>query len=210
LESDLGRDGAGEVNRVLIMGDFNLPARAENFRSLLGPVLNYVPCLDPETSAASMLSKAGTDGDDGDCKNAKGVPGDFLYDNIIMSGELGNGRRGRGGGAVLASGVCDLVKLIDDFDMQLGGEAIEANGLQLKMKRELLKHTVSDHMPVSADLSIGTGYTLASPLRLPETHIEIVRTAGDGRFGQQYEAIALYGRRDGAKRRAAAATASDK
>lgn len=218
LESDLGPDGTNEIDRVLIMGDFNLPARMENFSSLLGPVLNYVPCLDPETSPPSMLSKGGLDVDgNGDMdspspggrKKKKEVPGDFLYDNIISSLDLGRAHEGRCGGNVQASGVCDLVKLIDDFDMpQLRGEAIEANGLELEVKRMILKRTVSDHMPVYADFSIGSGYAPSRNLILPETHIEIVRTMKDGKFGQQYEAIAVFGHREGAKRRAAAAAAA--
>ena len=110
-----------------------------------------------------------------------------------------------------ASGVCDLVSLVDDISaITVRGEAIVANGLELEVKRMILKRTVSDHMPVSADISIGSGYgNRKTSYRLPETHMQIVRTSTGRRFGRQYESINTFGRKTGAERRAAKYAAGD-
>jgi endonuclease/exonuclease/phosphatase family metal-dependent hydrolase len=188
--SEKGR--ARVVDRVVMMGDFNLPARPNNFRSLLGDDLNYRPCLDPEVSPASMLSRATAGGEEDEEERVgkqKEVPGDMLFDNIIMSpplddDDLGVGG-GHGGGEVAAQGVCNLVALIDDFDLPMlaGADMGERDTAQLllSMKKLMVLKCISDHLPVWADITAGSGYsTGGGPRAMPKVKIGIVRFDAEG------------------------------
>ena len=214
-----------EIDRVIMFGDYNMPCRPENFESLLGPKLGYSPCLDPETCpTASMLSKSdggdvgGADDADyfsvaikGGKKKKRGpIPGDFLWDNIILSPPL-RSTGGRGGAEVAASGVCDLVSLLDDFmnpdalmikGVQMYADQAQAASAILKIKKALLKDAVSDHMPVFADLTTGSHYGRATG-RADATRIEVVRLPDGSKLGREYVSVATHGKKE-AQRRAKA------
>ena len=218
-----------QIDRVLMFGDYNMPCRPENFESLLGPILGYAPCLDPETCPApSMLSKvdaidgeAGADGGMAATLGGKStkkkrapIPGDFLWDNIIMSPPL----RVAGGADVLASGVCNLVALLEDIamPMMMGAPLIEdpvkAAVAMHEMKKQLLRATVSDHMPVFADLTTGprccdhSGGNSRPPR---EVKIEVVRLSNGTKLGRQYTSVATHGKKEAQRMAAAIATHAD-
>ena len=78
--------------------------------------------------------------------------------------------------------------------------------MKLHIARQVLKHAVSDHMPVYTDLTAGHGYSGGGEprkMKAKETRIQVVVTSrgADGvTLGRQYQSVQTHGLSEATRR----------
>ena len=192
LAARLEAEYDGVVDRILLLGDFNLPAREKYFADLLGPALGYQPSLDPDVWV-SMSSNIGllpgvmpNAGKHAHKKRTKTT--DKLYDNVYLSPAL---RDAAAGGDVIGGGVINLMDMLQGA-MPAGWDlgVNDPTALEFKMKRVVVEQTISDHLPVWCDLSVTDGVPYQAS-KLNQVKVGITnwaRNAGAARvrLGEKY------------------------
>eukprot|EP00941_MAST-03F_sp_MAST-3F-sp1_P005988 g5988.t1 len=197
----------GVIDRIMFLGDFNLPARCNYFEDLIG-ALGYTRSLDPDvwvsmTSKIDMLpTMQSAEEKEKRKKRERGkrkLPkdDDKLYDNIFLSPPLRQGAA-ENGGKVEETGVINLMDLMkgsmrEGWDMGVP----DKSKLEMKLKKLAVRTQLSDHLPIFCDLSLVTKGVPYKPIKKKvKVGISLfARDEGDNRIkiGQKYKRVDLVG-----------------